>query len=399
MTSRRLVPLLIVLAVGCHGGRDGKERGEEGAEKPGAEQARELGAEEVTLSPEALQAVSLKTTVIERRALEEEIRATAVIKANENRLAHVGPRIAGRAIEVKALLGDVVESGQRLAELDSFELGEKKASFMQARTSVEVAKRNYAREQRLFTQHISSEKDYLEARGEFERSESAYQAAREALRLLGLTDAEIEGLSWGGRDHPLSHFPLIAPFAGTVVEQHITIGELIEATETAYTIADLTVVWVIVDIFEKDLAQVRVGSDVRLAMEAYPGDSFRGTVAYLSSLLDPGTRTAQARIEIDNRDGRLRPGMFATAAITIPSAEDEKHVVVPRDAVQEVRGKSVAFVEETPGTYRVREVALGKDSGPDVQVLAGLAEGDRVVTEGGFYLKSSLLKEEMGEHD
>jgi cobalt-zinc-cadmium efflux system membrane fusion protein len=293
-----------------------------------------------------------------------------------------------------------VKPNEPLALLDSLELGEKKSAFLQSRTNLEVARRNYAREERLFKQRISSEKEYLEAKGEFERSEAAFRAAREALRLVGLTDEEIDGIAWGGKGHPLSHFPLIAPFAGTVVEQHIAIGELVEPNETPYTIADLSTVWVLLDVFEKDIAHVRVGSEVRVAVDAYPGEMFRGTVAYLSNLLDPSTRTALARVEIDNRDGRLRPGMFATATISMPSASTGPgSFVVPRDAVQQVRGRAVAFVEEQPGTYRMRELGLGKDSGPEVEVLAGLTEGERVVTEGAFYLKSTLLKEEMGEHD
>ncbi|HZR70887.1 MAG TPA: efflux RND transporter periplasmic adaptor subunit [Burkholderiales bacterium] len=389
---------VLLLAAAC---RREKDKASEPGASPEEEHAHEgAGGERVTLSPEALKAVVLKTAPVERRRLEEQIRATAVIKPNEYRLAHVSPRIGGRAIEVKALLGDAVKPNEPLALLDSLELGEKKSAFLQARTNLEVARRNYAREERLFKQRISSEKEYLEAKGEFERSEAAFRAAREALRLVGLTDEEIDGIACGGKGHPLSHFPLIAPFAGTVVEQHIAIGELVEPNETPYTIADLSTVWVLLDVFEKDIAHVRVGSAVQVAVDAYPGEMFRGTVAYLSNLLDPSTRTALARVEIDNRDGRLRPGMFATATISIPSASTGPgSFVVPRDAVQQVRGRAVAFVEEQPGTYRMRELGLGKDSGPEVEVLAGLTEGERVVTEGAFYLKSTLLKEEMGEHD
>lgn len=389
---------VLLLAAACRGEKD---KASEAGASPEEEHAHEgAGGERVTLSPEALEAVVLKTAPVERRWLEEQIRATAVIKPNEYRLAHVSPRIGGRAIEVKALLGDAVKPNEPLALLDSLELGEKKSAFLQSRTNLEVARRNYAREERLFKQRISSEKEYLEAKGEFERSEAAFRATREALRLVGLTDEEIDGIAWGGKGHPLSHFPLIAPFAGTVVEQHIAIGELVEPNETPYTIADLSTVWVLLDVFEKDLAHVRIGSEVRVAVDAYPGEMFRGTVAYLSNLLDPSTRTAQARVEIDNRDGRLRPGMFATATITMASAgTGPGSLIVPRDAVQQIRGRAVAFVEEQPGTYRMRELGLGKDSGPEVEVLAGLTEGERVVTEGAFYLKSTLLKEEMGEHD
>ena len=329
--------------------------------------------------------------------LGDEVRATAVIKPNEYRMAHVSPRIPGKAIAVEAELGDIVAEGDILAELDSIDLGEKKAAFLQAHANLEVARRNYRREERLYGQHISSEKEYLEAKGEFERSEAAYRAAREALRLVGLSDDDIERVSWSGGKHPLSHFPLSAPFGGTVIERHITIGELIDPNETPYTIADLTNVWVLLDIYEKDLARVHIGDDVRIAVEAYPREGFGGKVTYLSSLLDPATRTAQARVEIDNRDGRLRPGMFATAMIANQAAGGRRGLVIPRDAVQQVHGKPVAFVEEQPGAYAMRELSLGAETGTDVEVLAGLRAGERVVTNGAFYLKSTVLKEALGE--
>ncbi len=362
------------------------------AESDHAEERTELPAK-------ALEAIAVQTTVVTHKPLRQEIRATAVIKPNEYRLAHVSPRIPGKAIEVKAVLGDIVEPGQTLAYLDSPELEEKKAAFLQARTNLEVARRNYEREDRLFKQQISSEREYLEAKGEFERSEAAFRATREALRLVGLTDADIDQIAWGTKGYPLSHFPLVAPFAGTVVEQHITIGELVEPNETPYTIADLTTVWALLDIYEKDLARVGEGDAVQITVEAYPGDTFRGQVTYLSNLLNPATRTAQARVEIDNHDGRLRPGMFATAILTAPAAASRKALVVPRHAIQQVRGKPVVFVEAQPGSYQMRELSLGQEAGADVEVLSGLAAGERVVTDGAFYLKATVLKEEMGEHD
>lgn len=378
----------------------GKPAGETAEHAPeAAEPASEKnhGEERITLPAAALQTVPFKTVTVQRRSLEQEIWATAVIKPNENRLAHVSPRIPGKAIEVKALLGDPVEPGQILAELDSLELGERKAAFLQARTNLDVARRNYEREERLFKQQISSEKEYLEAKGEFERSQAAYRAAQEALRLVGLADAEIEKITWGGKGHSLSHFPLVAPFAGTVVEKHITVGELIEPEEKPYTITDLSTLWILLDIYEKDLGRVSLGADARLAIDAYLGELFQGKVTYVSNLLDETTRTAQARVEIPNPDHKLKPGMFVTATIAVPVPGASAVLAIPDAAIQQVRGTPVAFVREDEGVFVSRDLQLGRDSGPYTEVLAGLSEGELVVTEGGFYLKSTLLKEEMGE--
>jgi cobalt-zinc-cadmium efflux system membrane fusion protein len=387
------IVLTLVVLLGC--------RGEPAAEpsSPAAASPAEHRSERVVLSPAAVSGLGLKTVEAERRVLDAMIRATAVIRANENRLAHVSPRIPGKAVEVRAVLGDRVAAGQALAFLDSLELGEKKSALLQARANLEVARRNYQREARLFKQRISSEKDYLEAKGEFERSDAAFRAAREALRLLGLTDAAIEQITWGGKDHPLSHFPILAPFAGAVIEQHITLGELIKPEEKPYTIADLTTLWILLDVYEKDLSRIGVGTAAEVRVDAYPDERFAGHIVYVSDVLDETTRTARARVEVDNHAGRLRPGMFATAVVTLPSDAPIGAVTIPVAAVQRINGRPVAFVEESAGSFAVRQLTLGRDTDTMIEVKHGVAEGERVVTEGSFTLKSEVLKDQLAGED
>lgn len=410
--GRRYFTLMLaalMLSASCTGGAREKSTADEHTqEKDGhageaQDQAQkdkhegEHDEERIQLTEAALQTVTFKTVPLQRRALEREIRATAVVEPNEYRLAHVSPRISGRVMTVTGLLGDSVKQGQILAELDSLELGQTKAEYLTARTNLEVARANYEREKRLFKQKISSEKDYLDAQGAFLRADTQRKANREALRLVGLTDKEIGRLAWGGGKHPLSHFPLIAPFSGTVVEKHITIGELLSPEDKPYTIADLSTLWVLLDLYEKDLGQVRPGVEVRIAVEAYPDEVFEGKVTYISDLLDETTRTARARVEIPNPDRKLKPGMFATASLLVPVPSATAVLAIPADAIQRVRGKPVAFVQEGEHVFAARELTLGRNSGSYTEVLEGLSEGERVATEGGFYLKASLLKEEMGE--
>jgi membrane fusion protein, heavy metal efflux system len=394
MTSRRAIACsLLVLVAGCRQGPPAE------APTPTAAPHAEPGGERVVLPPAAVAGLGLKTVPAERRVLDTLIRATAVIRANENRLAHVSPRIPGKVVEVEAVLGDPVAAGQILAFLDSLELGEKKSAFLQARANLDVARRNYQREERLFKQRISSEKDYLEAKGEFERSDAAYRAGREALRLLSLTDRQIEEITWGGKDHPLSHFPILAPFAGTIIEQHISLGELIKPEEKPYTIADLTTLWILLDVYEKDLGRITVGTGAEVRVDAYPDERFSGQITYLSDVLDEATRTARARVEVDNRAGRLRPGMFATAIITLPADRATPVVTIPPAAVQRINGQPVAFVEESTGSYALRHLTLGRETEGVVEVQAGLAEGDCVVTHGAFTLKSEVLKDQLAGED
>lgn len=350
----------------------------------------------LTVPPQALEGKAFQTALVERRVFRDEFQATATIKPNEYRLIHVSPRIEGRVIEVMVELGDRVKAGQPLALMDSIELGQKKAAFLQAMTNRDVDERNYTREKGLFEQRISSEKEYLEGKGAYEKSLAAYHAAYEALRLIGLSEDEIKKITWSEKEKSLSSFPLMAPQAGTVIERPFTRGELVSPKDNVFTVADLSTVWIIVDIYEQHLAAVREGTEVEITVDAFPQENFRGKIVYLGYVLNADTRTVDARIEIPNPDRRLRPGMFARTSIAISAAnERETVIVVPQDAIQQVDEKSVAFVEERPGSYLARPVMTGRRSGKDVEVRAGLTDGERVVTQGSFYLKSILLKERI----
>lgn len=388
---------IIQVLSGC--GSEQSEKSREGGVSHENGHADEHSEDEghLTLTPEALRTLEIKTAPVELRALGNEIRTTAVIEPDQTRIAHVSPRIPGRAIDVKAILGDRVTKGQVLAELDSIELGQSKADYLKAKANLQVARADFQREDRLYKKQISSEKEYLDAKGEFLRSEAEMNSARETLRLLGLTDKEIDNLAWGAGKHPPSHFPLLAPFDGTVVEKHIVPGELVKPEDKPYVIADLSHLWIQLDIYEKDLRWVNTGKEVTVNVDTYPDIQFKGTVTYISDILDESTRTAKARVEVDNHDRKLKPGMFAAARITTPSTGTKDVLSIPSSAVQQIRGKPAAFVAEDENSYELRSIMLGPESGEFVEVISGLEPGEKVVTTGGFYLKSLLLKEEMGE--
>lgn len=385
--------LAVFLTTGC--GRD-----EAPVDEHGDEHAREEGhghedEGHIELTPEALETISLKTVIVEKRLVGGEIKTTAIIEPDNTRIAHVSPRIPGRVSSVNAFLGDKVTRGEVLAELDSIELGQAKAEYLKAKADLEVARANFKREERLYGREITSEKEYLDARGEFLRAEAALNTSRETLRLLGLSDADVKEISWTQRKSPPSLFPLTAPFDGTIIEQHTVLGELIAPENNAYTIADLTHLWIQLDVYEKDLRHVGEGKTVDVMVDAWPGEKFTGEVTYVSDVLDESTRTVRARVEIENEDRRLKPGMFASALISIPG-EGGEALTVPSAAVQRVRGKPTVFVREGEGVFEAREITAGRESGGYVEVLSGVSQGDTVVTEGGFYLKSLALKDEMG---
>jgi cobalt-zinc-cadmium efflux system membrane fusion protein len=193
----------------------------------------------------------------------------------------------------------------------------------------------------------------------------------------------------------LNPLELRAPLDGTVTERQGAVGGMLEAAKEFYTISDLSRVWCIASISEGDGAGVHVGQTVAIRVLAYPNETFAGTVALPGQAVDETTRTLEARIEVDNRDGKLKPGMFAT--VSLPTDRIESQLLVPDDAVQTVFGQTCVFVEEQPGKFRLAIVRLGRQMDGRDAVLEGLDEGARVVVSGSFVLKSELLKASMEE--
>jgi len=345
----------------------------------------------VHLSPEALRTLKLKTAPVERRSLMEEVRVTAVIKPNENRLAHVSPRIAGRVVEVRKLLGDAVKTGDILAILDSVELGKAKADYLKFEALVSIQEKNYQRAQRLFAQQIASQKEVLEAEAAYFSAKAEFEAAHATLHLYGLSNEDTHRLTWQIKE-PISQFPLLSPFSGIVAEKDITIGEVTSPERSVYTIADFSTLWIQLEVYEKDLAKVHVGQEVTLTTESYPGEIFRGKVTYIGSLFNETTRTVPARVEIPNPQGRLKPGMFATALIAAQEQAIVTGLTVPESAVQRVEESTVIFVPDGEGLFHKRPVTLGRKGQDWVEIREGVQEGEQVVTAGSFTLKSELFK-------
>lgn len=353
----------------------------------------------VQLTPESAAVANIRVAPVAERAIPFVLRTTARVDFDERRLAHVSPRIPARAHRVEAELGDQVKAGQVLATLDSIEVGQAKADYLTARAEESVARKTREREESLQEQKITSEQAVLEARGAHEKALAQMRAAEERLRLLGLPKDQIKRSREG--DPSASLLPLTSPIDGRVVEKHLVIGEMATPEEKVFTIADLGWLWIWIDVYERDLARVHIGDDVNVVTETYPGRTFRGRVAYIRDQVDPDTRTVRARIDLENPDLALKPGMFAEVTITDPHAKDgqgavKKALAVPASAVQRDGEKYVAFVQEGERRYERREVRIGTRTDEFVEVVEGLSVGEPVVVDGTFLLKSEAAKESMG---
>ncbi|WP_124949082.1 efflux RND transporter periplasmic adaptor subunit [Sulfuriferula thiophila] len=345
------------------------------------------GEKLLTLSAEEVKTANIQVQKLELQNRAGQIMVTATIQINQDKLAHVGPRMPGRIVKVNASLGDRVKPGQALAMLDSIDLGEARSSYLQAASEAALAQANFARAQRLNADNIIPEKDYLRARAEHEKARAALRAAGDKLRMMGVVPEKLSG----------SVFALTAPFAGTVIEKKAVLGELAQPDAFLFTVADLSTLWIESDLFEKDLGKVRVGAQAIVTVSAYPGEVFKGRLTYISSTMDKETRTVKARVEVPNPDGRLKPEMFASAAINTTGASI-KALIVPEDAVLLLQGQPTVFVAERDG-FEPRAVELGERVQGYVMLKSGVAAGDSVVVSGAYALKARLLKSQIGDAD
>jgi membrane fusion protein, heavy metal efflux system len=328
------------------------------------------------------------------RPLQMRLKAQAgKILSNENRLAHLSTRVPGRIVGVYANLGDHVKAGDRLLLLDSLPLGAAQLEYRKTRTSVRVTEKALERAQALLDRGAIGVGEYQRREADSENAKAELHEAEENLHLLGMTEQEIERLGADKLPHAkVAQVFLRAPFSGEIVERNATVGEVVDPNKVLFAVADLSTVWVRADFPEQQAGRLQTGLEVEVRVAAYPETVFRGTIRYVGAMVDPATRTVMARSDIPNPDRRLRPEMFAE--VTLLTSE-QSVLAVPRSAIQQVGSRRMVFVVAGPRRFEAREVKMGTSSMDYVEIMAGVQKGDQVVTEGGYALKSEVLREQM----
>jgi cobalt-zinc-cadmium efflux system membrane fusion protein len=315
------------------------------------------------------------------------------ILANENRLAHLSARVSGHIVAVYANLGDRVKEGDRLLLIDSPAYGEAQLDYRKARTTLSVMEKALERAQALLDRGAIGAGEHQRREADYENARADLHEAEEKLHLLGMTEREIQRLAAKTLPHAeVAQVSLRAPFTGEVIERNATIGEVIDPNKSLFTVADLSTVWVRADFPEQQAGRLKTGLTIEVRVSAYPDTMFHGAITYVGAVIDPTTRTVTARADVANPEGRLRPEMFAEVTLV---TDEQSILSVPRAAVQQVGSRTVAFVVRGPRRFESREVTLGQASSEYVQVVAGLAAGDEVVTQGSYALKSEYLREQM----
>lgn len=340
----------------------------------------------------------LDTTRVELRAIDEATALNAEVRLNEERAAHLSPRAAGTVRSIDVDLGSRVRRGQVLFTVASPEFAEARAEFIRARADARLAAANLERETDLHARKVCPLKDVLEARAHDEQARAAVASARERLLACGMTPAQIEG---AGEDHGESGgvLPVTAPFDGTVLERTLSLGAAVEPGQPLLLIADTSRMWVIASLYESELAtllerQARGVIRATVEVPAYPGRVFTGRLDRVGGTLDEATRTASARLVVENPDGLLRAGMFAR--VRLEGSGSARVPTLPEEAVLEDEGRAFVFVPVEPPYFIRRPVAIGRTGDGWVEIAQGLTGGETVVAHGAFMLKSDVLRSKMG---
>lgn len=353
-------------------------------------ESAERGAGKVLLSEEAIRRFGVEVAVAGGGRLTRTLRLPGEIALNADRVAHIVPRVAGMVREVYKSVGDAVEAGELMAVLESRELAEARAADLAAEARLKLAEDNFKRIEGLLAKRIASEQEFNEARRNLEEAQIAHREIVARLHALG---QDHDRISRASSEEPaeFARYEIRAPFAGTVVDKHITLGEVHDSSSDVFVLADLSTVWVDITLYPQDVGVIRPGTRVRVIAPAVSGAPVvaEGAIHYVSPIIRGNTRTGLARAAIRNEDGLWRPGLFVTAELI--TAEDEVGVLVPHEAIHTIENKPLVFVQENGG-FEKRPVALGRRNGSACEIVSGLKPGERYVAKGGFILKSELSK-------
>ncbi|WP_069942786.1 efflux RND transporter periplasmic adaptor subunit [Pseudomonas putida] len=348
-----------------------------------AEQATEGHAEEghaeeegqLHLSIAQIEAAGVQLAAAGPRELGIAISFPGEIRFDEDRTAHVVPRVPGVVEAVHAELGQAVKRGQVLAVIASQQISDLRSEQQAAQRRLELARLTFQREQQLWQERISAEQDYLQARQALQEAEIALANARQKVAAVGPAGA-------GNR------YELRAPFDAVVVEKHLTAGEVVDETSNAFTLSDLSRVWATFAVAPRDLGKVVTGRDVTVSAPDL-GAQVEGKVNYVGSLLGEQNRAATVRATLANPNGAWRPGLFVNIAVSVERFKAA--VTVPENALQTWEEQTVVFARTEEG-FEARPVTTGRRDAGQVEILSGLAAGTQVAAAGSFVLKSELGK-------
>ena len=346
----------------------------------------------VTLTDEAMKRAGIEIATVEAGSATDVLRLPAVVEPNAYARVSVTPLVTGRVTSVSAQLGAQVRQGQTLATVFSPELADAQTQYISARAELDAHERELARTEKLVQIGAASRQELERIHAEHTAQQTRVESARSRLDLLGMSREAVESLASGKSVDASTEVP--APIAGVVTERLVNMGLNVDPATKLFTVVDLSTVWIVANLYEKDFARVRVGDHATVVTPAYPDRQIQGRVSYIDPQVSPESRTTKVRVEVLNPHYDLRLGMLAEAQIQASTSTSV--AFIPRIAVQNVADRSFVYVAKpgAPGQFMEREVLVGQPSGERIQVVSGLVAGDKVVTEGSFFMRAE--RERLG---
>ena len=405
-----LATIVIVVTAFYLGKRSGsgartkeQPKNEEGVAKP------KLPTNHYAMTQDAQQNIQLTTAVVQQEEITKTLRVTGTVGPEQGRVAHVFPLAQGVVRSISVTIGSRVRAGQSLLRYDNVELGtltgEHRSllgSLERAQAQQNVSAKNLARAENLLKVEAISQREYELRRAEKEQADAGVNSARselaaseEKLHRFGLTEDQIRAISTGATHRTSSLNDVRAPISGVISKYEVAQGELIGPDKEIFTVVDPSIVWVLADIYEKDLGAVPQHGVCSVKLAAFPNETFQGRVEYISESLDPQSRTAKLRCVLPNKDNRIRLDMFAE--LDIPTTRKEMTLTVPNTAVQEINDQPVVFVQRGPEDFEKQIVKLGFKGDQNTEILDGLKAGERVVTNGTLQLKFEAMRGTLGD--
>lgn len=399
----------ILAFVSCGGGPDSLEE----AARSAGQEKQDVSVEahehpELKVPPELQKSWGLRMGKVTREELAARITVPGIIALNDNRTAHVSSFVHGQIDSLAVDLGAAVRKGQPLLVVNSPEFAQVQADFLETRARYNLGLADFRRAETLWQAKAIEEKEYLRRRAETEKLATAYGALGSRLHSFGLSHEEIEKLIEKCRLVETQEYkceladpnlPILAPLSGTVIYRDAVVGTPIEPNKILFTISDLKRLWAILDVPEKDIPIVGEESRVSIRSTLFPGREFAAKISYLSDLVDEKLRTLKIRVEVDNAAGLLKPNMYIQGIFEYQAGRWTDVLAVPEETLQTLDDEKIVFVRKEGDVFEARHVRVGDKVGDRFIILEGLAEGDVVVLEGAFALKSELSKASFGhEH-
>ena len=411
MNKRTVIAVVALLVVAAAayllGERSGKVEPQEATEAKAEKPA--LPPNHYAMSTDAQRNIHLTTAPAQMQEVQKTINVTGTVSADESRIAHVFPLAQGVVRSIYVQLGSEVRAGQSLLRYDNVELGNQTGvqrgllgNVEKARAQQDLSEKNLSRAENLLRIQAISQREFEVRRAEKEQADAGVDSARgelasseEKLHRFGLSEQQVHSITTGSAHRTSSLNNVPAPIHGIISKYAVANGELIDPSKELFTIVDPSLVWVLADVYEKDLGAVPNRGVCNVKLAAFPKETFQGRVEYISEALDPQSRTAKLRCVLPNAGNRIRLDMFA--ALELPTTRKETTLTVPNSAIQEIDNEPVVFIQRGPEDFERRNVKLGSKGDQSTEIVEGVKPGDRVVTNGTLQLKFEAQRGTLGD--